>query len=478
MPRSDRLEGLRAHARSRAQARASPGKAVLHGLIGWGILLAAILAIVVTRTELALAGRAALPPMSVRVPAATARAWKSIPPYHDTVPVLTYHGIGGRNSYLTVSRTLFAQQMAALKLAGFHTLTLRQYVSYVRGDTERLPSRPILLTFDDGRLDAYRAASDILRANGFHGVDVVVPGWVTSNPNFSVNWSEINQMTRSGTWDIAEHFGYGSEGIRIDQAGRTGGTFGDLQYYPGNGNQSGHLETFSNFQQRFTQNMLSGELQLQQHVPGYQSLATAIPKSDYGQVYTNDLAIPGYVISWLDRHFPVVFGGDYIDTVPNRPYEFQRRKHRRSRQVSFRITMGPQEILPVLRCRLLDWINNKPIWYEYSCLRLAKSAPAPEIPRRKSTTTARVTGVAFNSKPLTKGRIARAAATRSAPLADAPPGVVLRVASSTAVGLAAWAWRALRATKPRSSPMSSSTGAHWISKNGVARAARGIRHRR
>lgn len=367
------LWSARAGLRNRPGTRTSLGKAALHGLVCWGILLGGVGGVVETRAQLAQGGRALLPLVSVQVPSAYVQAWKSIPPYRNVVPVLVYHGIGGRKNYLAVSRTLFAEQMTALKLAGFHPLTMQQYVDFKRGDTTHLPSKPILLTFDDGRLDAYRAANAILKAEGFHAVDVVVPGWITSNPRFSVNWSEISTMLKSGIWSIVEHFGYGSEGVQINAADDLGGRFGDLEYFPGRKGNPGHLETFAQFKQAFINNMQWGEEQLKLHIPGFQPLAMAIPRSDYGQVSTNDPKIPSFVISWLDKHYPVVFGGDYLDTVPNRPYEFEGRSTRMAAQISYRMTMGPQDILPVLRCRLVDWIRARPIWWEHACLRLAKS---------------------------------------------------------------------------------------------------------
>ena len=53
--------------------------------------------------------------------------------------------------------------------------------------------------------------------------------------------------------------------------------------------------------------------QLEQKVPGYKPWSMAIPESDYGQAGTNNNKIPPFVLGWLDRHFPVVFGGDYLD---------------------------------------------------------------------------------------------------------------------------------------------------------------------
>jgi hypothetical protein len=58
------------------------------------------------------------------------------------VPVVMYHSVGGRPSYLTTPTALFAEQMRALKLGGFHTLTLRQYAAYAHGNLRPCPSGP------------------------------------------------------------------------------------------------------------------------------------------------------------------------------------------------------------------------------------------------------------------------------------------------------------------------------------------------
>ncbi len=138
----------------------------MHGLVGWGCLLSVAAGVVVTRLHTAEANRAPLPMVTASLSADQYRQWASFPDYHKMVPVLMYHSIGGKASYLTVSRQLFAEQMRALKVAGFHTLTIAQYAHFVKHGYRGLPSRPILLTFDDGREDAYRAANDLLKRTG------------------------------------------------------------------------------------------------------------------------------------------------------------------------------------------------------------------------------------------------------------------------------------------------------------------------
>jgi hypothetical protein len=100
----------------------------------------------------------------------------------------------------------------------------------------------------------------------------------------------------------------------------------------------------------------------------------AIPESDFGQNATNDLRIPTFVLSWLNQHYPVVFGGDYLSRVAHLVYQVPGRF---SRRLSYRMVMGPDDSLAVLHCRLLYYVKNWSIVHEYKCLDLAQPAPLP-----------------------------------------------------------------------------------------------------
>jgi hypothetical protein len=349
-------------------ARDSIGRSIVLGLAAWGIMACVVVAILAARASSAHAVRAPLPPLMTELSATQQAQWSSFPDYHDVVPVVVYHSVGGRPSYLTTSRKLFALQMHALKAGGFHPLTISQYASYVEHGPAGLPSRPILLTFDDGRLDAYRVADAILKMYGFHATELAVPQWVTAYPHFSLSWAELRQMAASGIWDVEEHFGYGHEDVPVDKAGDTDGAFGHLRYIRTQPGRPGHLETLAQFKAGIARNMEWGEGQMQRMIPGYRPLAMAIPESDFGQNGTNNPGIPPFVIRWLDRHYPVVMGGDYLNRTPRPVYKIPGRF---SPKLTFRMSMGPAETVTALRCRLIDFVQHVPIWQEYSCLHQA-----------------------------------------------------------------------------------------------------------
>ena len=121
------------------------------------------------------------------------------------------------------------------------------------------------------------------------------------------------------------------------------------------------------YKKRVTSDVKWGEEMLTEHIPDYKPLAFAVPYSNYGQRFTNEPRIPDFFLHFLHTQFPVVIDGDYLDEGKDRPFEV---KGRGDGKVSYRITQGPADSLPVLACRLRDFVLQVPIWQEYSCLKL------------------------------------------------------------------------------------------------------------
>lgn len=91
------------------------------------------------------------------------------------VPILCYHqvrdfrpsdGPVGKNYIVPVAR--FAEQMKILADSGYHSILPGQLYDYlVYG--KQLPSKPVMITFDDTRLDQYTAALPEMNKYGFKG---------------------------------------------------------------------------------------------------------------------------------------------------------------------------------------------------------------------------------------------------------------------------------------------------------------------
>lgn len=91
------------------------------------------------------------------------------------VPILCYHQI--RDWRPSDSKTAkdyiipvaaFKEQMQMLADSGYHTISPDQLYAYLTTGAT-LPSKPIMLTFDDGDLDQYEVAAPELEKHGFKG---------------------------------------------------------------------------------------------------------------------------------------------------------------------------------------------------------------------------------------------------------------------------------------------------------------------
>lgn len=116
------------------------------------------------------------------------------------VPVLMYHSIGEeKDNDAVISRERFQQHMAYLHEHGYHTVTLDDLYAYVH-DKRPLPTRPVVITFDDGYRDTYETALPILQQYGFKGV-LFIPA---SEIDQRLKRDELQAMRAAG-WDIGAH---------------------------------------------------------------------------------------------------------------------------------------------------------------------------------------------------------------------------------------------------------------------------------
>jgi peptidoglycan/xylan/chitin deacetylase (PgdA/CDA1 family) len=238
----------------------------------------------------------------VKLSQAELERFRTLPVFRGAVPVLAYHGINDMGDHYSVSQRQFAAQLDMLRRAGFQSISISQYVRFVRGDDRDLPARPILITFDDGRLDSYRGADKALATYGFRATMFVIVGRVEDSSTFYLNWDELRRMASSRRWDIQEHAGVGHVNVRYDAAGHYGPAYGYRQYLGG-----GRLESFTDYRRRVTDDVIWAKRTLSEQIPGFSPWSFAVPFGDFGQDGTNDGRIPKFIDRFLARNFQAVF---------------------------------------------------------------------------------------------------------------------------------------------------------------------------
>ncbi len=120
------------------------------------------------------------------------------------VPILMYHYVStppaDADEYrldLSAAPDQFAAQLQWLRENGYHTITLEHlYLALTEGYP--LPSRPVILTFDDGYDDAYTNAFRLLKQYKMTGTFFVVTDWLDSERSGYLTWDQAREMAKAG----------------------------------------------------------------------------------------------------------------------------------------------------------------------------------------------------------------------------------------------------------------------------------------
>jgi peptidoglycan/xylan/chitin deacetylase (PgdA/CDA1 family) len=121
------------------------------------------------------------------------------------VPVLMYHGVEppppGSLAGLFVKPHTFAAHVRALARAGFHGVTLAQ-VEAAWDQGARLPSKPIVFTFDDGYKGQYRNAMPVLRRRHWPGVLFLTVA--NMGTNIGITRQQVRGLIKND-WELGGH---------------------------------------------------------------------------------------------------------------------------------------------------------------------------------------------------------------------------------------------------------------------------------
>ncbi|MBR2215422.1 MAG: polysaccharide deacetylase family protein [Selenomonadaceae bacterium] len=114
----------------------------------------------------------------------------------EKVLILNYHKVDEAHISLSVHPADFAAQMAYLERHGYNTISPDELYDSLAG-SKRLPTNPVLITFDDGYADNYANAYPILKEHGFKATIFVVSSFVGKYRHY-LTWEQAREMEQNG----------------------------------------------------------------------------------------------------------------------------------------------------------------------------------------------------------------------------------------------------------------------------------------
>lgn len=194
------------------------------------------------------------------------------------VPILLYHGLGEHPRSGNLPVALFDSQLKALRDAGYHTITFRELAEMMEG-RQRFPRQPILITFDDARIDSFQLGDPVLAKYGMKATMFVPTARMLDDHPFFADWDMVRRFARTGRWDLQGHGHHAHDLIPIDQADQMGGFLVNRQWLDGHT----RLETHDEYTRRLEQDYQDTIRQLTKHVAGVHVTGYAFPFSEAGQ---------------------------------------------------------------------------------------------------------------------------------------------------------------------------------------------------
>ncbi|MBI2010996.1 MAG: polysaccharide deacetylase family protein [Candidatus Colwellbacteria bacterium] len=222
----------------------------------------------------------------------------------EAVPVLLYHGIPNkaRGDY-DVALDEFKQQMIALKLDGWQTITLDELYRFKKGEIA-LPEKSFLITFDDGRKDSYYAADPVLRSLGYNAVMFVatIEPNVLEESNYYLEADELERMAKTGRWEIQSHGHSASRPTVIDSNGTTEHFLSNRVWL----REENRLETETEAEARIKNDLNQSEDYLEK-LTGKDVIAFAFPFGDFGYAGANFEEAESIVLAAANEIYPLSF---------------------------------------------------------------------------------------------------------------------------------------------------------------------------
>ncbi len=238
------------------------------------------------------------------------------------LPVLVYHGISISNRTDSTTQESFRRQMRMIKRLGYTTITATDMDRCFRNEA-KLPPKPIMITFDDSRVDSFVNADPVLKELGLRATMFAIVSTPRANWHFHAFAQDLRRWQATGRWDIQAHAHFSHDPIPINGTGTMGHFFANRMWLA----KENRLETRAEFRDRLEDEYKSVKKLIEEILPRSNIVALAYPYGDYGQAdYSNDRQAAAINRQLAQRYYRMQFIQDTygFNALPASPSDLAR----------------------------------------------------------------------------------------------------------------------------------------------------------
>jgi tetratricopeptide (TPR) repeat protein len=194
------------------------------------------------------------------------------------VPILLYHGLGDHPRSASVPVALFEAQMLALHEQGFTTVTVGGLRRMLDG-TQPFPKRPILVTFDDARIDSFVRADPVLARYGMKATMFVPTARILDDHPFFADWKRIRSFVEGGRFELQSHGHHAHDPIVVDARQVQGSFLVNREWLL----DLNRVESYEEYRARLDADYARSVEEVNARFPDAQVIGYAFPFSEAGQ---------------------------------------------------------------------------------------------------------------------------------------------------------------------------------------------------
>lgn len=121
------------------------------------------------------------------------------------IPILTYHNFDPTTTgSMMISTTKFEEQLKWLKDNGYTVIPMKDAVDYLQGKIAALPTKPVVITVDDGRVTVYQYMLPIVLKYHIPVTLFIYPSCI-SRVSYALTWDQLKELQKTGLFDIQSH---------------------------------------------------------------------------------------------------------------------------------------------------------------------------------------------------------------------------------------------------------------------------------